>query len=181
MQFLQDALIALILEKDYDQITVQDIIDRANVGRSTFYAHYLDKDDLMESSTEKLRGELGQHFVSIRKENAQNAMMPSLALFQHMQQQYYLYKAMVGGRGIEIVTRAIRKDLNAHARSHFEAVERTGKRLAVPIDILTTFLAESLQALLTWWLDNGMPYSPERMNEMYVQLMQFGIDGIIED
>ena len=49
-QLLEDALIALILEKGYDKITVQNIVDQANVGRSTFYSHFLDKDDLMENS-----------------------------------------------------------------------------------------------------------------------------------
>ena len=42
-KLLQDALMALILEKGYEAVTIQDIIDRANVGRSTFYAHFLDK------------------------------------------------------------------------------------------------------------------------------------------
>ena len=49
-QLLEDALIALILEKGYDKITVQNIFDQANAGRSTFYSHSLDKDDLMENS-----------------------------------------------------------------------------------------------------------------------------------
>ena len=49
-QLLEDALIALILEKGYDKITVQNIFDQANAGRSTFYSHFLDKDDLMENS-----------------------------------------------------------------------------------------------------------------------------------
>ena len=49
-QLLDDALIELILEKGYDKITVQNIVDQANAGRSTFYSHFLDKDDLMENS-----------------------------------------------------------------------------------------------------------------------------------
>ena len=61
-QLLDDALIAQILEKGYDKITVQNIVDQANVGRSTFYAHYLDKDALMESSVEMIMEEFGPHF-----------------------------------------------------------------------------------------------------------------------
>lgn len=179
-QLLQDALIALILEKGYDKITVKDIIDRANIGRSTFYAHYLDKDDLMESSVEKLKEEIEEHFISSGDADAQNMMMPSLVLFQHTQKQHHLYKAMIGGGGIEIVVKAIRDGLMAHARAHFEGAECAGKELAIPMDVLVTHLAGSLQNLLTWWLDNDMPYPPERMNEIYMQLVVGGIDSVIE-
>ncbi len=180
-QLLQDALIALILEKGYDKITVQNIIDQANVGRSTFYAHYLDKDDLMESSVEQLRAELGQHMAEASPDGGKEAYLPSLALFRHTQKQHHLYKAMIGGRGIEIVVKAIQEGITAHALAHFEGAERAGKRLAVPIEILTTHLASSLQTLLTWWLDNDMPYSPEQMNEMFLQLVTEGINAVIED
>jgi AcrR family transcriptional regulator len=50
---LGDAMIALILEKPFDSITVQDVLDRAGVGRSTFYAHYKDKDDVLISEVDE--------------------------------------------------------------------------------------------------------------------------------
>ena len=55
-QLLQDALIAMVIEKGYDAVTIQDIIDRANVGRATFYAHFADKQTLLTSRLEDLRG-----------------------------------------------------------------------------------------------------------------------------
>ena len=55
---LQHALTSLILKKGYEAITIQDICDAANVGRSTFYAHYTSKDDLKRSGFEHLRKEL---------------------------------------------------------------------------------------------------------------------------
>lgn len=178
-QILQQALIELTLEKDYDKITVQNIIDEANVGRSTFYTHYLDKDDLMESTAAKLREGLGRHF-SI-SDNVEEAVLPSLALFQHTYQQQHLYKAMLGGRGIEIVTKAIQEGLDSHARAYLEQAERAGCRLTVPMEVLITHLTGSLQTLLTWWLDNETPYTPEQMNEMFLQLVNGGLEAIIEE
>ncbi len=179
-KLLQDALINLILEKGYDKITIQDIIDRANIGRSTFYAHYLDKDDLMASGVEKLKAELAHHFTPAADGEAA-IPMPALALFRHTQEQHHLYKAMIGGRGIEVVIKAIQDGLTAHARAHFEAAERAGKRLAIPMDILVTHLAGSLQTLLTWWLDNDMPHPPEEMNDIYMKLVVGGVDSIVVD
>ena len=180
-QLLEDALIALILEKEYDKITVQNIVDQANVGRSTFYSHFLDKDDLMEISGERMMEELGQHISPSNDGDAQEVMIPSLALFRHTQTHPQLYKAMLGGRAIEIVIKAIRDGLTAHARAYFEREERAGKRLGVPMEILTTHLAGSLLTLLTWWLENDMPYPPEQMNEMFMELVKGGIKTVVKD
>lgn len=49
---LGDALVELIKEKPFDDITVQEVLDRAGVGRSTFYTHYKDKEDLLLSDVE---------------------------------------------------------------------------------------------------------------------------------
>src|SRR5437660_10085913 len=59
-QLLQDALISMMIEKGYEATTVQDIIDRANVGRATFYAHFADKETLLASRIEDLRAMLTQ-------------------------------------------------------------------------------------------------------------------------
>ena len=180
-QLLDDALIELILEKGYDKITVQNIVDQANVGRSTFYAHCLDKDDLMEKSVNLMMEEFGSHFLPNNDGDAQEVMIPSLALFRHTQTHPQLYKAMLGGGAIEIVIQAIRDGLIEHARAYFEREERAGKRLGVPMEILTTHLAGSLLTLLTWWLENEMPYPPEQMNEMFKQLTMLGIGPLITD
>ncbi len=73
--------------------------------------------------------------------------MLSLTLFRHTQKQRHLNKAMIGGRGIEIVVKAIRDGLTAHARAHFEQTERKGARFTVPAPVVTTYLAGSLY---TW-------------------------------
>ena len=77
--------------------------------------------------------------------------------------------------------KAIRDGLTAHARAHFEQAERAGKRLDVPIEILVTHLVGSMQTLLIWWLDNDIPYPPEQMNKMFMELVAGGINTVVKD
>jgi len=179
-QLLHQALIALVLEKGYDKITVQNIIDRANLGRSTFYAHYLDKEDLLESGLGKLRQDLGQHLAGENGvEGSEWSLLPSLALFRHVGKHHHLYKAMIGGKGIDVVEKTIEDALIAHAQTHLEQLVATGGQPSVPPLVIVTYLVGALQALLTWWLDNDMPYPPEQMDEMFQQLTIPGISAVL--
>ncbi len=166
-QRLNDALESLIIEKGYDKITVQDLIDRADVGRSTFYAHYETKDDLLVSWTE-LAADMELHMA--QEQTDAGSIMPSLALFRHLAEYHHLYKAMIGGRGIDIVNEMIHGMLLRHATSELERRPDANDQTTIPIEVRAGFLASSLLALLTWWLDNDMPYPPESINEMYQEL-----------
>ena len=166
-QRLNDALESLIIEKRYDKITVQDLIDRADVGRSTFYAHYETKDDLLLSWTQ-LADDMELHMA--QDQTDAESITPSLALFRHLGEYHHLYKAMIGGGGIDIVTEMIHSRLLRHARSELERRPDASDQTTIPIEVRAGFLASSLLALLTWWLDNDMPYPPESMDEMYQEL-----------
>lgn len=172
-KLLQDALIELMLEKRYDKITVQDIIDRANVGRSTFYAHYQDKEDLLLSDFEHVLDLLSQH-IDHGTEIGQQ-FLPSLELFRHVEDQYHLYKALVWGRGIELLFEKGHAYISRKTEEHLASLLSEGQTPSVPLPVLSNYLAGALLTLLKWWLDNNMPYSPERMEEIFQQLVAPGI------
>ena len=178
-QLLQDALIALILEKGFDAVTVQDIIDRANVGRSTFYAHYQDKEDLFLGGLEHLRAEFEDHLKG-QSAMEENPWSLSLIMFKHAQEYRRVYKALVGGKGGHAMLAHIQKFLMAHIDEHLKSHFRARKKSRIPLEILSTYIVSSLTTLLTWWLDNDSPYSAEQMNDYYRQLVQPGVEAIMQ-
>src|SRR6184192_143374 len=98
-QLLQDALIAMMIEKGYEATTIQDIIDRANVGRATFYAHFADKETLLASRIEDLRAMLTrqqQQALATRGGVRERGLGFSLAMLEHARSHLPLYAMIVG-------------------------------------------------------------------------------------
>jgi len=172
---LSHALVALIQEQRYDAITVQDICDRANVGRSTFYAHYQDKDDLLASNFSEVMKNLSQPFT----ERDGQLIFPLAPLFEHTQGHQELYKALHWGGGIDVLLRAGQKQWGQQIEQYMEALLQDGRQPVVPIPVIAAYMAGSLQTLLFWWLDRKMPYSPERMDELFQQLVMPGVNAAL--
>jgi AcrR family transcriptional regulator len=176
---LNHALMSLIVEKDYDSITVQNIIDRANIGRSTFYAHYQNKDDLLLSGLEKvvrsLIGSVEDSPLESHEERESRRILDTLPIFRHAQEQYDLHKAIVGGKGIEMIIKTIQNHLGDHLEEKIIRLLPDGKTPSVPTVVMANYLAGTLLTLLTWWLDNDMPYPPERMEKMFQELVMPGV------
>ncbi len=174
---------ALILEKGYAAITVQDILDRANLGRSTFYAHYRDKDDLLVSQFEHFK-EMFEGFDAqgLRGKAGLGSadFAPSLGFFRHAGEQHRLYKALVGKQGGEMVKEYLYRYISDLIRGHLRKRFPDDRRLTVPREVLVHYLTTSFLALLTWWLDHDMPYTAEQMNEMYTKLTFPGVLAVAE-
>jgi len=176
-QLLQDSLRTLILENGYDAITVQHVIDRANVGRATFYAHFQDKEELLLSGFEQLWIHFEQFFANDALPNGDPWHM-SLALFQHAQSHRDLYKAMAGKRGAAIVQTHLHKKLSALLQPHLKG--QIGKRKqSFPHEVLTHYLVTSLISMLLWWVDNDNAYSAEQMHAFFQRLAQPGVESVV--
>jgi AcrR family transcriptional regulator len=166
---LYQALSALMLEKRYDDITVQDIIDRANVGRSTFYAHFQDKEDLSMSNLVHILDSLtgAMEHSSLDSYN----LLPGRALFEHIREHYPVFKALTTGRGMDMFFNQGQEYWNKRMADHLQAMLPEGQEPKIPIPILAQFISGTIVTLLKWWVDNKMPYTSDTMAEIVEQLL----------
>jgi hypothetical protein len=167
---LSVAFVQLLREKGYSAITVSDLIERADIGRSTFYSHYRDKDDLFVAQPDRVI-ELLSHDMPHQGEIP---FFPSLGLFRHVGEEYELYKAIVWTPGIDLFIKHLQTSLSHRIEQGFH---ESGRKFEVPISIMANFIAGSFLTLLKWWLENKMVYSPEQMDAMFKKLALSGLEA----
>lgn len=179
-QLLRDALVLLILEKGYQKITVQDIIDRANVGRSTFYSHYRDKEDLLFSGFDELAYDLDRHMRSPDQTGEdQEHLLHSREFFIHAHNNRELYMAMSESGGGEQLLEIGRRHMQNHIEAHLLQFPSLGREF--PLPVITNFLAGSLLTMILWWLEQEAPYSPQEMDTMFNALAMPGVRRLMRD
>ena len=170
---LGSALVALIQERPIDDVTVQDVLDRASVGRSTFYLHYSDKDDLLLSQLEQFL-EMMSTALSIRKEES-HRVVPVAELFAHIGSQKKVYRALADSDRLNdffdlaqgYFARGIEQRLMESKRLSNLQQRESGARASA--------LAGSMLSLLRWWLDRGAKESPHAMDELFHQMVWKGL------
>ena len=176
-QLVSSALVDLMLEKQFDTITVQDILDRANVGRSTFYAHYTDKEDLLMSEIARVIHEFETHTAASGQ--AHGGLLPSLVLFQHIQEQRRLMQAFVWGRGADMLLRGFRGQVSQIAEQNLRLLVGHEVTFSAPIAVIANFVASTFLMLLQWWNEDDMRYSPEQIDAMFQKLVMPGIHALL--
>ena len=154
-QALRQALIELIVERGYDKTTVRDVLDRADVGRSTFYAHFRDKESLFASCFEDLRADLQRELSALGKDGRPgDPARPLGVIFGHVHRHARIYQAV----GTAHLHRIIFEEMRDHLCTHDE--------LRMPVDVAAEYHASALAGLLGWWVRGGFPYGPEEMATM---------------
>jgi AcrR family transcriptional regulator len=177
-QVLINALLELMTEKTYDAITIKEIVEKANVGRSTFYAHYQTKDDLVKSGFERLLDEMLNHVVLSK--NGHGLIVDITMFFLHTKGHFHLYKNLMWGTGLKILTIDEHNIFSEKLLQRLLQLFHGEDKIIVPLDVVCISFSGSLLILLKWWLDNKMPYSPQRMNEIFQILVMPGINSALE-
>jgi AcrR family transcriptional regulator len=158
---LRDALLALIREREFAAITVQDVTERAQINRSTFYLHYHDKDDLVRQTMEDMLAELVEHGQHIRP--CDERMQRALAeWFGHVATHAELYHALLGRRGTRAYAVQMRRYLEKQLVRRLK--QRAGASTSVaPVALLARFLASGYLGALEWWIEQRPPHSAQEM------------------
>ena len=178
---LQRALIDLIGERPYDAITIQEIVDRADVGRTTFYDHFQDKEALFLSCHESFLS--GFHYPHSKDELLETEPPPGMvAAYRHLAEERTLFDPIFQGREVLIILRQIRDSSAGHILNTL-ATAFGGMTSKIPLDMLANYLAGAQLALVQWWLENRQPYSPEELARTFHTLQRaairdaFGLQG----
>jgi AcrR family transcriptional regulator len=174
-RILHQALISLVLEKSYEHITVQDILDRADVGRSTFYAHFRDKESLLVASFDSMRDELKRDLDAMQPGALPvDPASPAGVIFGHAHRNRRVYRALCGKQGGTVVHRHLHglvgEMLREHLRPHL-----AGAGSDLPVDVVAEFYTTAMLGLLVWWVDHDFPYGPAELARIYQRLAAPGV------
>jgi AcrR family transcriptional regulator len=164
---LRDAMLVLMATKGWDEMTIQEVCDLANVGRSTFYMHYQSKNDLLSEGLNDLRDMIAAHTVG-----AEGAGFFFLAgLLEHMDQQRDVFKAVIGRRSGYGVVRSFKEMV-------FQLVDIELKRRRHPAartPWVGRFLAGGIVEAMAWWIDTPQPPTIKDMERRLDELAKMAL------
>ena len=171
---LQEALISLMFEKSYEAILIQEILDRANVGRSTFYTHFRDKDELLVEGLQGLQELLRNAQMTVptpSNKSYEKVIGFSLAMFEHAHDHKKLYRSLVSGPGWVIVRQRIEEILVQLMKEEARALFKRRTASEVPFELFIHFLGATFMSVLTWWFNFKRPLPPKEINALFRELV----------
>lgn len=178
-ELLQSALIELINERGYDALTIQEIVDRANIGRTTFYLHYNSKDDLFMSCHEAIVSEFNSGHLFSHPLSREELLSPEVppgrtVAYQHLEETRARLNPIFQGKDGPLILRRIRdgsaQEIEANLRAVFTETDST-----IPFDLLANYLAGAQIALVQWWLEKRQVHTAESLAHAFHRLQRAAI------
>ncbi len=179
---LHQAAMSLMLKKGYEAVTITDICEAADIGRSTFYTHYTSKEDLHRSGLDHLRRLLvdrQRDALAKRGDVRDRTLAFSLVMFEHARDHIDHYRALIGGRGGAVALGKIRQIVSEMVCDELAAMADQGANMnstdAIPRDFAVRYVVGAYMAVLTRWLDGGAKLPPQRIDAMFRRLATKGV------
>ena len=175
---LKEALTDLILEKGYESVTVQDVIDRADVGRSTFYAHFIDKDDLLMA----IFGDLevpGPDTTNWRPDDP--AFSWTLDLFRHFGSGKRLFRAVTSSESGALARRETRRWLEDLARAELSRLRIAPRVDRMVLETVVSFLVGTFLGFMEWWMrPENEALTAEQVDQAFRSLVLPGVSNVLK-
>ena len=164
-KMIQEALLELTVEKGYAAITVQDIADRAMINRSTFYRHYLDKDDLLIKYMDDVTALTSEDDTATEKNGLVEKEAPPglVKLLKHIQTFSEFYRVMLSANGHPVVTDRLRRNAENRYRYALSRPGVTPNASNTPLDMRLTYVSCAGIGAISWWVENNIPCSAEEL------------------
>jgi len=170
---LGDALVALMQEKPFDSITVQDLLDRANVGRSTFYSHFSDKEDLQISDADEFYEGLSMA-LSAHGDKSER-VFPVKEFFAHVQEAWEFVSALIASGKMQDNMELAQAHFARGIERRLDEIPRAANLAPAERPIIAFAQAGSLISLLRWWVDRGMKEPAGEMDKLFHRMFWNGI------
>lgn len=171
---LKEALDSLIREKSYDAIAVREILERANVGRSTFYTHFQDKDALLASCMhDMLHSVRSPPPLSVAK-RPEDLVRFSLPIFEHIHEHRRTARGGMDTRARVIIHEHLRSVLaelivGDVRKAYNGRCEAAGQ---IPHDLLVQYITSTFIVVLNWWVDSKSSLRPKEVNDLFGALIR---------
>jgi len=169
-RMLRDALVSLILEKDFLSISIKDITERAEVAYITFFRHYESLDQLLMEVLDEGLAELMSHIETLAKQSNTPALeTEGRLIFEYIGQKADLFHILLKSQSVTRVRKKVVRNISVVFQKSCVPLERLGNQTT--INIASNHIATSLLSLIEWWLENGMNPPPADMGKVYKSLI----------
>ena len=166
---LHDALIGLAREKPYPSIAVKEILDRANVGRSTFYTHFRDKDHLLESGIHEILGSLQSQPRG--GSPLERALAFSLPLLTHIDEHRRTPGPRMTRQGRVVMHQRMQHALTTLIAEELAELGRRTPKTEMPTHLLAQHVASTFVLVLNWWVESDAPLTPAEVDSRFRALV----------
>jgi len=169
-RLLRDALVSLMLEKDFASISIKEITERAEVAYITFFRHYESLDQLLMEILDEGLGELQNHIETLAKQSETSALeTEGRLIFEYIGQKADLFRILFKSQSVTRIRKKVVRNIAAIFQKSCLPVARAGNPTATAL--LSNHIATSLLALIEWWLDNNMKPESAQMGKVYKSLI----------
>ena len=170
---LREALVSLMHEKDYDSIVVKEILDRANVGRSAFYSHFRDKDELLISGIRHMLGPVQAANASRSIHSHERMLWFSLPVFEYVDPHRHAAHTLMGIKGRALIHEHLRKVIAQQVAEagRLESGRRRKIASPLPADLVAHYIASTFILVLNWWVETKSALRPTQVNDLFRALV----------